>query len=95
MRAHEPRGGCADQDETAAEIAKHLGRRLRFLRAQLGLTQQQISQRASVGRSFLSALENARSALPRYTTLIRLAATLEVEVADLVRRPSQSGKRRM
>lgn len=74
-------------NDIATAHAKQIAHRLKFLRAQVGLTQQQLAQRAHVGRSFLSALENARAALPRYMTLVRLATGLEVEVADLVRRP--------
>jgi transcriptional regulator with XRE-family HTH domain len=74
----------SNQAETAGKLAKQLARRLRYFRGQLNLTQEQVAKRAAVGRCFLSALENARAALPRYMTLVRLAASLEVAVADLV-----------
>lgn len=80
------------QDETNHEVAKQLGRRLRFLRAQAGLTQEQLAEGAEVGRPYLSALENSRASLPRYATLVRLASSLGVEVADLVRCPSEIRK---
>jgi transcriptional regulator with XRE-family HTH domain len=71
-------------DEPGPELGRALGRRLRYLRAQLGITQLQLSQESRIGRAYLSRLENGRI-LPRYATLVRVAEGLGVEVADLVR----------
>ena len=85
----------SNEKKTTLQAARHLGRRLRFLRAQLGISQHQLAERASLSRPLISALENGKAALPRYLTLVRLAASLEVDVADLVRRPPPNQKRRM
>jgi transcriptional regulator with XRE-family HTH domain len=69
---------------SASELARHLGRRLRYLRAQHVVTQIELSSRAQMGRSYLSKLENGRI-LPRYFTLARLAACLGVHPAELMR----------
>jgi transcriptional regulator with XRE-family HTH domain len=67
-----------------SELARSLGRRLRYLRAQKGVTQAELSGRAATGRAHLSKLERGRI-LPRYSTLARLAACLGVDVGELVR----------
>jgi transcriptional regulator with XRE-family HTH domain len=69
---------------SASELARHLGRRLRYLRAQHGVTQSELSSKAKMGRSYLSRLENGRI-LPRYFTLARLAACLGVHPMELMR----------
>ncbi len=69
---------------SASELARHLGRRLRYLRAQHGITQIELSSRAQMGRAYLSRLENGRI-LPRYFTLARLAACLGVHPTELMR----------
>ena len=69
---------------SASQLAKNLGRRLRYLRAQTGVTQAELSTRAATGRAYLSKLERGKI-LPRYFTLARLAASLGVQPAELVR----------
>ena len=69
---------------SASELARHLGRRLRYLRAQHGVTQAELSCRAKTGRAYLSRLERGKI-LPRYLTLARLAACLGVDPAELMR----------
>ena len=66
------------------QLARALGRRLRYLRAQTGLTQLELGRRASMDRAYISRLERGRI-LPRYVALVRLAGSLGVSVADLVR----------
>lgn len=67
-----------------SELAKNLGRRLRYLRAQSGVTQSELSNRAATSRAYLSKLERGKI-LPRYFTLARLAACLGVHPVELVR----------
>lgn len=69
---------------TNAELARHLGRRLRYLRAQLGITQAELAQRAATDRGHLSRTEAGKS-LPHFATLARLASPLGVGLAELVR----------
>src|SRR5579864_9011164 len=66
------------------QLAKALGRRLRYLRAQTGLTQLELSRIVSMHRTYISRVESGRI-LPRYVTLVRLAESLGVSVAELVR----------
>ncbi len=72
-----------------ADLARHLGRRLRYLRAQKGVTQAELAGRAATGRAYLSKLECGKI-LPRYLTLARLATFLGVHPVDLVR--GESGR---
>lgn len=68
---------------SASDVARNLGRRLRYLRAQSGMTQAELASRAATGRAYLSKLERGKI-LPRYLTLVRLAACLGVHPAELV-----------
>jgi transcriptional regulator with XRE-family HTH domain len=68
---------------SASELAKKLGRRLRYLRARNGVTQAELSKKAATGRAYLSKLERGKI-LPRYLTLARLAASLGVHPAELL-----------
>lgn len=65
------------------QLAKSLGRRLRYLRAQTGLTQFELGRKASMDRAYISRLERGRI-LPRYAALVRLASSLGVSVAVIV-----------
>lgn len=65
------------------QLARSLGRRLRYLRAQTGLTQFELGRKASMDRAYISRLERGRI-LPRYAALVRLASSLGVSVAVIV-----------
>lgn len=65
------------------QLARSLGRRLRYLRAQSGLTQFELGRKASMDRAYISRLERGRS-LPRFASLVRLASSLGVSVAVIV-----------
>jgi transcriptional regulator with XRE-family HTH domain len=67
-----------------AGVAQILGRRVRYLRAQLGLTQQELAGRVQIDRSYVSRVERGLL-LPRLATLVQLAASLNVSVSELVR----------
>ena len=73
-----------DDGLLASELARALGRRLRYLRAMRGWTQVELSRRVPTSRAYLGKLERGR-VLPRYITLVRLAACLGVAPAELVR----------
>jgi transcriptional regulator with XRE-family HTH domain len=75
------------------QLAKNLGRRLRYLRAQTGLTQLELGRKASMDRAYISRLERGRI-LPRYAALVRLANSLGVSVAVIVEQtPARSTNR--
>lgn len=64
-------------------IGKRFGRNLTLARRHAGLTQAQLSQRASMPIHSISQLENGHR-LPRLGTLLSLAGALEVPAADLL-----------
>lgn len=67
------------------EIAHLIGERIRELRKQRGLNQEEISYRAGLHRTEISQLERGLR-LPRVDTLIKVAASLEVNLEELVGR---------
>ncbi|MEW6433399.1 MAG: helix-turn-helix domain-containing protein [Myxococcota bacterium] len=71
--------GRDEKDSLAA-----LGRRVRGLREALRLTQEEFARRCGISVSFASLLERGERS-PSYDTLITIARSLEVPVADLFR----------
>ena len=59
-----------------------LGLRVKQLRAQLGLTQEELADRCDMFRTYMSRIESG-AANPTLTMLYTLAAALEVSVQDL------------
>lgn len=66
------------------DIAERFGNNLARLRKDAGLTQEELSNRASVHRTQVGLLE-AGKRLPRIDTLIKLAGALEVDSAQLLK----------
>lgn len=62
---------------------------IRMLRQRGGLSQRQLALRMSVPRTYVSKIENEK-AVPTLSSLERLAAGLEVSVADLLRGSSRT-----
>ena len=71
------------------QLAQALGRRLRYLRAQTGLTQLGLGRKASMDRTYISRLERGRI-LPRYIAMVQLADSLGVSIVELVQHPPRS-----
>jgi transcriptional regulator with XRE-family HTH domain len=69
--------------KTARELT--IGRKLRDLRNQRNLTQQDMASKAGVPRTYISRIENARL-LPGPVMLRRIADALHVEILDLLPR---------
>ncbi|MBI2817897.1 MAG: helix-turn-helix transcriptional regulator [Acidobacteria bacterium] len=67
--------------KTARELT--IGRKLRELRDQRNLTQQDMAAKAGVPRTYISRIENARL-LPGPVMLRRIAEALQVEILDLL-----------
>lgn len=65
-------------------VAKQVGRNCAEARRRAGLSQAQLAHRLLTSSQEVSRLETGRT-LPRLTTLLRLARTLEVPLADLLR----------
>lgn len=60
-----------------------LGRRIRFLREKIGLSQEELSFKADLHRTYLSQLELGKRN-PSYTTLLKLADALSIDITDLL-----------
>ncbi|MGH2625503.1 MAG: helix-turn-helix domain-containing protein [Anaerolineales bacterium] len=65
-------------------LRARLAVRLRTLRRDRGLTQQQLAAKAGLSREYLARLERARQD-PTLSTLAKLAKALRVTAADLLR----------
>jgi transcriptional regulator with XRE-family HTH domain len=74
--------------KTARELT--IGRKLRELRDQRHLTQQDMAAKAGVPRTYISRIENARL-LPGPVMLRRIADALQVEILDLLPRHKLGG----
>lgn len=66
-----------------SEIGHHVGRRLREVRQQAGLTQPELGERAKMAAAEISKIENGRRT-PTLETLERLGKALGVTVQDIV-----------
>lgn len=64
-----------------------LGRRVKELRAQKGITQEELADRCEMFRTYLSRIESGL-ANPTLTALNMLAAGLEVSVLELLSPPT-------
>nr|WP_256062152.1 helix-turn-helix transcriptional regulator [Streptomyces sp. ScaeMP-e83] len=62
---------------------QQIGRRLRALREDRGLTQMQLAERTGLDHKTVHRIEYAMSD-PSLSMLLRLAAALDVELAELV-----------
>lgn len=65
-----------------SQLREKFGQRVRWLRGEHGLTQEQLAERAGISVDFLSLIERGRSS-PSFENLDELADALEVSVADL------------
>jgi transcriptional regulator with XRE-family HTH domain len=65
------------------QLAVAFGQRLRQLRVDGGLTQEQVAERADVHATFVSNVERGYSS-PTLDTLVRLAAAVGVRPGQLV-----------
>jgi transcriptional regulator with XRE-family HTH domain len=70
------------------DFKKVVGQQVRRLRHGAGLTQDVLSERCGIYRTYLSRIE-AGSANPTLLVLIALASTLDVHVSELFREPEE------
>ena len=63
-------------------LREKFGRRLRQIRAQRRMTQEQFAETLDISVDFLSLMERGRNA-PSFETLDKLAKRLKLPVADL------------
>lgn len=62
---------------------KKLGRRIRYYREKMELSQEELSFKADLHRTYLSQLELGQRN-PSYTTLIKLANALSISITELL-----------
>lgn len=67
---------------TGIDFKKIVGKQVRKLRLKAGLTQDVLSERCGIYRTYLSRIE-AGSANPTLLVMIALASTLDVHVCEL------------
>lgn len=65
-----------------SQLREKFGQRVRSLRIEGGLTQEQLAERAGISVDFLSLIERGRNS-PSFENLDELAGALEVSVAEL------------
>ena len=66
------------------EAVVHIGERLRQLREERALRQEDLAELAGVGKNTINRLERNKTE-PHMTTVRKLAAALEVDPAELMR----------
>lgn len=74
------------------EVKANLGRRLKDLRAERGMSARALAQASGVSGGFLSQVENGK-VMPSVGTLIRIATALGTRVGDLFDQVDQGGGR--
>jgi len=72
---------CVDKRKHRS-FGRKFGQRIRLLRGEQGVTQEQLAERAGISVDFLSLIERGRSS-PSFENLDELADALEVSVAEL------------
>lgn len=65
---------------------KKLGLRIKELRAERGITQEELAERCGMFRTYMSRIESGL-ANPTLTMLYGMAAALQIEVAELLQEP--------
>ncbi|HEX6940762.1 MAG TPA: helix-turn-helix transcriptional regulator [Longimicrobiales bacterium] len=71
--------------------ASTIGRHLKRLRGERGLSQEALAERAGLSKDLVAKLEQGRRTSCRVTSLMRLAVALDVEVGDLTGKRERLG----
>lgn len=66
------------------EFAKYIGRKLREVREQTGLSQEQLSEKAGYYRTYVGHIENGKHS-PSVHTMWRLAEAMDTKLSDLLK----------
>lgn len=72
-----------EQQKTKNKELKNLGRRVKQFRKARGLNQEELANRAGIGRTTLSRLENGKQ-FPRFQTLMSVASALDISFQKLM-----------
>jgi transcriptional regulator with XRE-family HTH domain len=70
---------------TRSKVAKRLAKRLRNLREDKGLSQEDLASQSSIGRSYYWRVEQGQINIT-LETLVRISNVLGVEIVDLFKR---------
>jgi transcriptional regulator with XRE-family HTH domain len=81
-----PAGRARRENSRFREQADFLATRLRTLRLDRELTQEQLAGRAQVAVSTLRKIESGRVVEPGYFTMLSLASALDIDLAELAKR---------
>ena len=71
-----------------ADIAARIGRRIKSLREEVGLTAKELAQSAGISGAFLSRVENGAT-MPSVPTLNALAEALKVDIGSIFEQPEK------
>jgi transcriptional regulator with XRE-family HTH domain len=78
-----PAGRARREESRFREQAQVLAIRLRAVRVDRGLTQEQLAARARVAVSTLRKIESGRVVEPGYFTMLSLATALRIDLGEL------------
>lgn len=70
-----------------ADFYKNLGKNIKKRRKELGLTQQELTDKLNISLNFMGKIEVAFSK-PSLDTLIEIADKLDISVSELVKYPN-------
>ena len=70
-----------------ADFYKNLGKNIKKRRKELGLTQQELTDKLNISLNFMGKIEVAFSK-PSMDTLIEIADKLDISVSELVKYPN-------
>ena len=79
----------SDISDIMSSSLAYLARNLKSYRAQLGLTQVELAQKADVNRSYLASIESETQPNTSIKTVEKLAAALGVSIVDLLKGPTE------
>jgi DNA-binding XRE family transcriptional regulator len=78
--------GASVYDSKQIDFYKYLGRKVKIIRQQVGLTQTEVARRAGLDRAYLSQIEAGKRHLSLYLAY-RIAQTLGVSLDSLIDLP--------
>jgi transcriptional regulator with XRE-family HTH domain len=78
----------AEERAEERQYLRGLGKRIRLIRVDRELSQEQLARAAGMSRNFVSSVERGAHGVD-VVRLVRLAAALDVDVAVLVSGPSE------
>ena len=72
-----------DDKEEEAAILSSFSERVKYLRVNLGLSQEKLAEKAHLHRTYMGSLERAEK-IPSLVTVVKLAKALNVDISDLI-----------